>query len=164
MRDHLKALAAHFRKNAESHRAHAACHTGLSECAKAMGFYKGDRKDYHAEIASQHEADADRCDKMAEHCTKLAGELPAGAAGSDGKSSNVELNLNGDAAAKIATTVIDTLRKEFGEQVMPTLVKGVIPENPLADAGLTLHARAGGAAVPTDASRIDPQFRNLFVE
>jgi hypothetical protein len=171
MKDHLKAMGAHFHKCAKASEAMASCHKELSEAFKARqneGLEKASAKDCHGDLASCH-ADQAKCYKaMGDACIKAAGELPADAKGGSGYASSEQTNLDGDAAAKvseaIATKVIDQLRREFGEQVVPTLVKGVIPENPIADAGITLHARAGGAAIPTDPSRIDPQFRNLFVE
>jgi hypothetical protein len=179
MKDHLKAMAGYFRKSADSHREHAEsartrmnCCKGLSEVAKATGLFKGDKEDFHEEMsatyagdADRHDADAERCSKMAEHCEKLAGELPAGKQGSDGRASGVELNLDGDASAKLATQVVDALRKEFGDAIIPSQVKGVLPENPLAPGpGLTLVGRSGGPTTPTDMSKISPEFQNLFRE
>jgi hypothetical protein len=129
MKDHLKALAGHFRKNADSHRAQAACHCGLSECAKAAGFFKGDRQDFHHELATQHGRDAERCDKIAAHCEKAAA-LPADSQGGDGRTSDVELNLTGDSSAKAATEQLDGLLQKDRTAEM---LKAGAAANPIDD-------------------------------
>jgi hypothetical protein len=165
----MKGLAARFGKAAEGHRAMSECHQGLSACMKTIvtqmkadgvGFGKSDKGDYHQELAQQHSAMADHMDACAGFC-KTASELPAGKQGGSGYTSDENVNLDGDQAAKIATTVIDTLRKEFGEQVVPSMVKGVVPDIP--EVGLQLVGRTGGMATPTDAAKLG-EFADLFRE
>src|SRR5580692_8107065 len=99
-----KAMGKHFTKDAASHRNHAACHAGLSACLKSLGvdFTKGDKNDFHQELANQHEADADRCDKMAEMCTKCAT-----------KADEAEL------VKAITGSIVEYMDKKYGNMIVP---------------------------------------------
>jgi hypothetical protein len=143
-----KSMGHHFTKNAASHRAQAACHTGLSACMKALGvdFTKGDKTDFHAELASQHNADAERCDKIAAACMKCAAN----------KGADPEM------VKAIAGAVLANVDEKFGKMVVPSSVKGAfMTADPLP---VTLVNRQGGPSLPVPADAIDPAFRNLFAE
>jgi hypothetical protein len=147
----LKALANHFTKNAASHMAQAACHTGLSQCMKSLGldFAKGDKNDFHSELASQHTADAERCEKIAAFCNKCA---------------NAKAD-EGDMAKMVAAiipSVTEYIDKKFGDQVVPSLVKGVfLTEDPSAG---RLVPRAGGPTPPTPTESVPIGLRDMIQE
>lgn len=159
----MKALSNHFQKNAamheadaEDHRAHAACHEGLSSCMKTAGLVKGDREDFHSEIASRHKAAASRCDADAVRCRKV-GEFCMKC--STMKASEGEM---AKVVSAVSAAVIENVDKRFGSMVMETGVKKVfMTEDP---SGGVLVPRSGGPSVPTDLSRIDPSFQDLFRE
>jgi len=148
----LKGMGNHFAKNAESHRNYAACATGLSACMKslAVDFTKGDKKDFFAEAASQHESDAERCTKMAAFCDKCATM----------KSADPEL------IKALAAAVMQNVDEKLGNMMVPSNVQKVFrTEDPMAPPpGFSLVPRAGQATPPTDLSCVDPAFRNLFQE
>ena len=147
----LKALASHFTKNAESHRNHAACCTGLSECMKAAGidFAKNAKKDFYTEAAAQHEADADRCEKIAAMCTKCAT-----------KGEDAEF------VKAIVSSVMGAVDAKYGGMIVPDggVRKVFQTPDPNAVNGLTLVGRPGQATPPTSLEGIDPSLRALVQE
>jgi hypothetical protein len=147
-----KAMLAHCKVMAKAHEAAADCHQSLSECFKseqAQGLHKG-MKDMHADLHSCHKSMSESYGKLGDACKKSAGG-----------DNDIE-KIDADA---ISTKIIDTLRREFGEQVIPTAVRKVFDvADPTAGSGLTLINRSGGPSVPTPAERIDPAFRSLFTE
>jgi hypothetical protein len=96
------------------------------KCWKAMGAGHRERERQHRDAGDE---DAAKCHGgMAAACEKAAA-LPADAQGGNGKHSDVQLNLDGDAQAKRSTEEIDRLlqkdrTEEFGK---------AIPADPIAE-------------------------------